>query len=56
MSTYLSDIESGQLPLLTHLNKQTRHPARVQQVNDKDSHSSTSTHQEFLRDIIIEKF
>ena len=52
-STNLSDIESGQTPLLTCFTKQTRHLERVQRVHDEYSYSSTSTREESLKDIII---
>ena len=52
--TNLSDLESGHAPLLTPLTEQTRRPAIVHLVHNEDSHSSTSTREEFLQDIIIE--
>ena len=50
----LSDLELGRLPFLTPLTKKMRCPERVHQVHYEDSHSSTSTSEEFLQDITIE--
>ena len=49
----ISDLESGQAPFLLYLTRQTHRLVRVLLVHNKDSHSSTSTHEEFLQDIII---
>ena len=53
-STNISDLESGRVPFLTPITKQTYFPEIVHQFYDGDSHSSTSTREEFIQDIIIE--
>ena len=53
-STNLSNLESGQAPFLVTITKQTHPPARVPQFHDEYSHSSKSTCEEFLQNIIIE--
>ena len=50
----LSDLESRWAPFLAPLTKRTRRPEILHQVHDEDSHSSTSAHEKFLQDIIIE--
>ena len=52
--TNLSDLDLGRAPFRTPLTEQTRRPERLQKVYGKYSHSSTSTCEEFLQDIIIE--
>ena len=50
----LSDLELGQALFLMPLTKWTCCPERVHRVHDEDSHSSTSSHEKFLQDIMIE--
>ena len=50
----LSDLYSGQASFLTPLIERMRCMARVHLVHHEYSHSSTSTREEFLQDIIIE--
>ena len=52
--THISDIESGQVSFFTPLTEQMRFPIRVQRIHDKDSHSSTSTCEEFLQNNVTE--
>ena len=54
VSTNISDIESGRAYFLMPLNKQTRCPTRVKRIHNKDSQYSTSTHEKFLQNIMIE--
>ena len=51
--TNLICLEWWRSPFPTLLTEQTRRPERVQQIHDKDSHSSTYTCEEFLQNIVI---
>ena len=48
----LSYLDSMWVSFFTPLIKKTRRPERVHLVHKKYSHSSTSTYEEFLQDII----
>ena len=50
----LSGLESGQAPFLVPLTKRTRRLVKVHWFHNEDSHSSTSTCEEFLQDIMVE--
>ena len=50
----ISDLESGQAPFLTPLTKQMRRLSILQKIHDKYFHSSTSTFEEFLQNIVNE--
>ena len=54
ISTNLSDLDSGRAPSLMPLTERKHDQERMHRVHDKNPHSSMSTREAFLQDIIVE--